>query len=133
MGMLQLTGECMACPRRSLAPHAEELDYWDWTRWRLSWLDRVILYITGRQPHAFWPPQEPHARVCSYCGCLHPEDALVLLSRGWTLHGQEWSRVYFLHPPTGPSPDPPVVIEPAHFTMAQRARLRTLLKRAAVR
>lgn len=93
--------------------HVENLDHWRKDRWnadeeavkaeharedaeqlasgqgkinRGPWNDRWLWS---------WGP----ARSCSFCGCVHPEDALNLLKEGWESETTGKSYKRYLHPP----------------------------------
>lgn len=127
-----MSTEKMTCPRRSEGPgwDVKESDRWrddNWgpnDRWQWSW-----------QP-----------RTCSYCGGVHPEDAIKLLGEGWENEFSTKAYKGYLNPPgtaqkdatilhrlrkdgdlsVAPSvwsPTPPVKLYTMHFDADQMARL----------
>lgn len=40
-------------------------------------------------------------RQCSYCGCIHPDDAAELLEKGWLLQPTDKGYKYYLKEPNG--------------------------------
>lgn len=80
----------VSCPRRFIAG-AQENDGWDTNRWEVRGPSDTSTYF---------PPQFVAPRTCSYCGSVHPEDALKLMSQGWEVEsatGKSYKR--YLHPP----------------------------------
>lgn len=159
------TDKTQTCPRRvrELGPweHGQGLDRWRTDRWttdhaaaeaeRQAWLERnpngSIGETNGEWLWSWGPP-----RVCSFCGGIHPDDAIRLLEEGWELEttGKNYKR--YLHPPgyharmatilqhvreTGqfgvaPSvwdPAPPVKLYVMHFTDEQLERFNAALAR----
>ncbi len=80
----------ISCPRRFIS-NAMENDGWDTNRWESRGPADGVTYF----PQQFTPP-----RTCSYCGSVHPEDALKLMEQGWEVEsatGKSYKR--YLHPP----------------------------------
>jgi hypothetical protein len=96
-----------------------------------------------------WPGPGPVARVCSFDGGIHPEDAIRLIQAGWEVEGTDKGYKRYMHPPgyrascnramdrlrhrqlgeplpSDParveSPIPPVKVYVHHFTEAQIQR-----------
>lgn len=57
-----------------------------------------------------WQP-----RTCSYCGGVHPDDAIRLISEGWRSGGTTKSYKRYLEPSGKWSPVPPVKLYVHHF------------------
>lgn len=154
--------QAQPCPRQAYGTMSAQLDHvcvwyddqwsrrriWsDWLRDRRSafwtWLETVGLPTpTSRfSGGTFWPEGEPRPRTCSYCGGVHPDDAIALIMRGWEVETTGKSYKRYLHPPgyvdairqfrdeqnefkqprwTGPrSPVPPVKVYTYHFDQRQ--------------
>lgn len=101
-----MTEEKLTCPRRmnELGPweQKEGLDRWDANRWgwdigdfshQLTVPDHVG---PGRQWQWPWQP-----RTCSFCGGVHPDDAIKLLKEGWHVVSTDKSYKRYLEPPGG--------------------------------
>lgn len=65
--------------------HGEGLDTWETDRW-------------SRGKHVKWN-WEWKPRTCSFCGSVHPEDALRLLDEGWELDATGKTYKVYLMPP----------------------------------
>ena len=99
-----------------------------------------------------WPEGSPIPRICSYCGGIHPEDAMELITLGWELEptGKHYKR--YMHPHGAKEhvdklcqairdrvdPDwtfvdasPPVKLYTWHFTEAQAEQFNTLVHQHA--
>lgn len=156
------------CPRQADATLSDQLghrphwrtDHWSqrriWSDWfrdqKSRFLDRLdrLEQRTGRRllPRnrtrfyggTKWPSGEPKPRTCSYCGGVHPDDAILLLARGWDVEATDKSYKRYLHPPGyraamdrmreqftfeipavefPESPVPPVKVYTYHFEQAQ--------------
>lgn len=107
----------LTCPRRMNElgpwPHQEGLDHWRDDRW-------------GSRPDNRWEwPWQP--RVCSFCGGVHPDDAIRLRQEGWRVESTDKSYKRYLQPPGGTMgfggnvyvppwfPVPPVKVYTQHF------------------
>lgn len=53
----------------------------------------------GRPEHVWNWPWQP--RVCSFCGGVHPDDAIRLLKEGWHLDSTDKAYKRYLEPPGG--------------------------------
>lgn len=65
--------DLQTCPMRAYtvgAVDGENLDHWSRARWSQHYT-------------AKWPGQYERPRACSFCGSLHPDDALYLLQQDW--------------------------------------------------
>jgi len=144
------TAERHTCPLRGLSPHWLEkspwLDRWLCGTWgtalerawndlwhgdqeRLGW--RLLWWLfqhelIDRYPHLqhfprwSWPWQP---RVCSYCGSVHPDDAVRLRREGWRIVGTTQEHKRYLQPPAAWSPAPCVKVYLLHTTVDQYAAL----------
>jgi hypothetical protein len=102
--------EQFLCPRRA-GYVADEFDTWrtgserwdsgDWIQW----------------PESFVKP-----RTCSHCGGVHPDDAIELLTEGWSLEMTDKGYKFYMHPPERHSVVPPVKLYLMHWTHEQVAR-----------
>jgi hypothetical protein len=102
---------------------------------------RDVLNVAGLVSHGgrfyggtYWPSGFDKPRTCSYCGGIHPADALTLFAAGWEVEGTDKGYKRYLHPPgcgdglrplraggrTGhvASPVPPVKLYLWHFSDA---------------
>ena len=82
--------EKQTCPRRMNEfgswKHEEGLDQWNAGRWAF--------------PGRVWAwPWQP--RACSFCGGVHPDDAIRLLSEGWRVVSTDKAYKRYLEPPGG--------------------------------
>mgnify|MGYP001610676543 FL=1 len=164
--------ETMTCPRQAeatLSVQRAHRPYWrtdTWSRRRIwaDWLrDRKSNLMDKLEQRGLpvprhrdrfsggtcWPDETLPAlawrkpRTCSYCGSVHPEDAIALLLAGWEVGATGKSYKRYLHPPGyanaverlighqdalstdrfkwhGPhSPVPPVKLYVMHMTQAQ--------------
>lgn len=79
------------CPRRMNEPgpwdHGEHLDQWLTSRWG------------GRPEHVWDWPWRP--RTCTFCGGVHPDDAIQLLKEGWHVVTTDKAYKRYLEPPGG--------------------------------
>lgn len=124
------------CPRRTGEKKKLRHDRWLKNRWKKS-KDTVWGWS--------WKP-----RTCSFCGGIHPIDALRLVIEKWEITGSDKTYKYYLHPPGTAvsikklrsnlrmnkkrpfrgvpsiiSPTPPVKVYLQHFTDKQIAKLLT--------
>lgn len=65
--------------------HEENLDTWETDRWGTR--------DTNKWEWK-WKP-----RTCSFCGCVHPEDALKLIEEKWMAERTDKGYKAYLHPP----------------------------------
>ena len=102
--------EVQTCPRRQEGPSYDKVgqDCWKIDRWDYDlhwsgskhWTDekgkrRSENIGPNRQTwHHPWLP-----RSCSYCGGIHPEDAIKLIQEGWEVEGTDKGYKRYLHPP----------------------------------
>jgi hypothetical protein len=113
--------------------YKEMLDYWSTSNWGP--------YYMSQWPKEFEPP-----RTCSFCGGVHPDDAIKLVEQGWEVEATGKFYKRYINPPgtkaardiyfkTGvfpgreyTDPTPPVKLYTMHFTAEQIERFNTLLK-----
>lgn len=98
------------CPRRLIAlarPH----DVWKngSERWGTSDTDH-------------WPEKVPKPRTCSYCGGIHPDDAIPLLVAGWHIEHADKPYKLYLLAPVGEPAQPPCETYLRHWTQEQVMR-----------
>ncbi|MDE2095673.1 MAG: hypothetical protein KGL39_00320 [Patescibacteria group bacterium] len=83
-------GRLQTCPRRmgECGPweYKEELDFWEKDQWRERSTD-------------VFPEGFPRPRTCSFCGGVHPEDAISLVRLGWEIEWTTKRYKHYLHPP----------------------------------
>lgn len=122
--------EAQVCPRRKSSSGPFKGVGED--QWLIGdWLSRT----------SYWPTTDRHPRCCSFCGGIHPDDAIRLVQAGWDVIGTNKSYKRFLEPPglfeaskaaiktyrkTGKlvkekirNPDPKVVLFTYHFSIKQ--------------
>lgn len=104
--------EIQTCPRRmcELGPQErkEGLDRWVKDRWSpdIEVVRRLHAAEDARSPginrgpsNDLWVGPGDVPRTCNYCGGIHPDDAITLLSLGWESEGTDKSYKKYLHPP----------------------------------
>lgn len=89
--------EPFVCPDRMPDPHGvfkiqPKEDQWDVDRWTPD--GRV-----AQSGKVEWNCASFYPRSCSYCGCIHPEDAIKLLEEGWELEATDKGYKRYLNPP----------------------------------
>lgn len=85
----QKPAQSAVCPRQAEAVFPSQHEHetrWETDRWT-------------RGDHVVWPVGFDHPRTCSYCGGVHPDDAIALLRAGWEMEGTGKSYKRYLHPP----------------------------------
>lgn len=153
--------EAQTCPRRmgEMGPWEYEplLDHWERGRWAATQEEadaEVAEFMAscngqGSIGNVLWcyPGEQP--RTCSFCGGVHPDDAIALLRAGWTCGSTTKSYKRYLEPPgyedwhgkvlkepfsewgktkpPYPSPIPPVKLYTMHFTPEQIAAFNAVL------
>jgi hypothetical protein len=121
------SAEPQTCARRYEVGRADErgADRWLTTRWHpvRAWRDRLANRLGTMQGGQRWPAGEPTPRTCSFCGGVHPADAIALLDRGWTVESTSKFYKRYLHPP---GYDAAVAQLHAHAT-ARNARIARLV------
>lgn len=88
-------------------------DYWLTTQWAMT----------------HWSSAQKPPRTCSYCGSIHPEDAITFVAAGWTV--EHTTKLYkrYLHPPDPyRDPLPMVKLYLQHFTLEQREQFNEVLR-----
>lgn len=87
--------------------------------WMESFIRVRILKRKGsciRHGGTTWPEAFPAPRSCSFCGGVHPGDAVDLLSLGWTVDHTGKGYKAYLNPPRGHRhPVPPVKFYTQHL------------------
>jgi hypothetical protein len=74
-----------------------------------------------------WGPWQP--RVCSFCGGVHLEDAIRLVSLGWSLNPTDKGYKFYLEPRNRHwGPVPPVKLYTHHLNLDQVLRLIEVVK-----
>lgn len=112
----------MTCPRQDAEHPLRMRARWERGRWGLVVRARWWwLRVTGRMEGGIRWPGGPKPRTCSYCGGVHPDDAVSLLKAGWHVEGTDKSYKRYLNPPSGPGPVPPVKVYVQHFGHEQIA------------
>lgn len=159
----------MTCPSRMNQPgpweRVEGLDHWENNRWlddhdkaealRKEWRDNNPPGSCSEVMNEWvWPTPVP--RTCSFCGGVHPDDALMLISNGWEVEPTSKGHKRYLAPPGSQlahqrlieaienrqelsdlpehhKPVPPVKLYTWHFTQDQAKRFNEVLKERAKR
>lgn len=123
--------EAQSCPRRTgeLGPWKRDEGLDAWERGRLAATQEeadaeVAEFMTahpnGSIGHVLWSYGGEQPRTCSFCGGVHPEDAIALIVSGWRVGGTDKSYKRYIEPPLGqPHPVPPVKVYAQHFTPEQ--------------
>jgi hypothetical protein len=98
-----------ACPRRgenALSSRLPLPDTWDRGRWAATREEaeaEVAEFMaenpTGSIGEVLWPGPHPQPRSCSYCGGIHPDDAVTLVRAGWESEDTTKSYKRYLQPP----------------------------------
>ena len=67
-----------------------------------------------------WSYGGEQPRTCSFCGGVHPDDAIALIRAGWRVQDTDKGDKRYMAPPSGhPSPVPPVKLYVQHCTEEQ--------------
>ena len=110
--------EKQECPRRAEGPMiTEPPDYW------------------RRTKKESWPKGIKKPRTCSFCGCIHPEDAITLVrDSNFTVESTTKNYKWYLNPPHG-QVAPSFKLYRQHTTQEQRETLSNIIleKRRTVR
>lgn len=108
--MAEQTVDRQSCPRRMREygpwPHEEGLDEWRRDRWAATKeeADRQVAEFMERNPGGSmgdpqWHGPQPQPRTCSFCGAIHPEDAIELVKAGWEVGATGKLYKRYLNPP----------------------------------
>ena len=166
-GLIIMDDTIQTCPRRMAEygpwDHKELLDRWRADGWFLDPDEaakhhaeqdaRLVPGIVHRAANAdLWLWDWGPPRTCSFCGGIHPDDALRLLKEGWELSRAKSYKAYLGPPgtrirdgaflasiqdsdrqpgqgvPSIWSPTPPVKLYTHHFTDAQITEINALAK-----
>jgi hypothetical protein len=115
-------GEPQTCPRRAEGPGwgVEGEDRWDTSHWKFTDAEAAAKFnqeeadrenakarARGQQSTShpnlrywLWPGPGPKPRSCSFCGCVHPEDAIRLVKEfKFTVKRSTKGYKVYLHPP----------------------------------
>jgi len=99
-------------------------EFWHGGRFSAGWQLLYWLYTHGVVRDLPWTgglvwewPWQP--RVCTFCGGVHPADAVRLRREGWRVVGSTKLGVRYLHPPGSWFPTPAVKVVLAHASTAQ--------------
>jgi hypothetical protein len=146
--------EPQTCPRRTGElgpwPRTEGLDWWETGRWAATQgeadaevADFMSTPGAGGIGHVLWSYGGEQPRTCSFCGGIHPDDAVTLLKAGWEVGVTDKGYKRYLEPPGHrehhealmqwlrggregeapegryPSPVPPVKVYTMHFSPEQ--------------
>lgn len=125
-------GARQTCPRRMREhgwwDHREGLDVWCTDRWAATQeeADARVADMLARSPNIasvgnmVWVYSETRPRTCSFCGSIHPDDAVTLLREGWRVRVTHRPDMRYLEPPTDRPPlSPPVQLYVVHFSDEQ--------------
>lgn len=144
--------QVQSCPRRihEIGPweHKPDLDAWETNRWTTDAVadkKRIEKYEKenpgGSAGTQLWLYTSDVPRTCSFCGSVHPEDAIALVREGWVIDPSTKKYKAYLEPPGYNehmreviskirkmqdekiprrwSPTPPVKVYFMHFTQEQ--------------
>ncbi len=106
--------EQQTCPRRMSElgpwPRSMDLDCWETDRWHTdpevvkklheaedAKYNRVEFHRGPNNDLWLWGPTP--ARTCSFCGGVHPDDAIRLIEEGWEVESTDKNYKRYLHPP----------------------------------
>jgi hypothetical protein len=81
----------MSCPRQAeatMSVQRENVHAWQTDRWD-----------SARDGATVWPDGHDKPRTCSYCGGVHPDDAIALIRAGWEVEATTKGYKRYLHPP----------------------------------
>lgn len=113
-------------------------DHWYMGRWAATLeeaekkaADLAARGVGSHAPSFVWPGNKTQPRICSYCGGIHPEDAIALIEEGWLVGGTDKAYKRYLEPPNGKSLVPPVKLYVQHFTQGQVDRFNLALRSRA--
>lgn len=156
--------EPTTCGRRmqDLGPwkRGEGLDFWERGRWAATQQEadaEVAEFMTGHPTgtigHVLWSYGGEQPRTCSFCGGIHPDDAIALIEAGWGVEGTTKSYKRYLEPPgyqdymdrirkagydlkaagepRVDSPVPPVKLYVQHFSEEQILRFNAAVQKRA--
>jgi hypothetical protein len=96
------------CPRRGEAPQGliGGPDWWERGRWAATQeeSDAEVAEFMAAHPrggigHVLWSYGGEQPRTCSYCGGIHPDDAITLIRAGWEVDPTTKSYKRYLEPP----------------------------------
>lgn len=120
------------CPLRAGEPVPRTTpfgpDLWERDRWSPSWPARLLAWwerwtgLSRRRRPVRWPRNLQPPRSCSFCGALHPEDAIAFVrlhgGRGWRVRRSTNTRRWILpYPGTGIlRPRPALKVHLQHLT-----------------
>jgi hypothetical protein len=102
--------EPQTCGRRMTEPgpweRAEQLDCWERGTWAATHEEAdaevaefMAAYPRGGIGNVFWNYGGEQPRTCSFCGGIHPDDAIALIKAGWTVDATTKSYKRYLEPP----------------------------------
>lgn len=119
------------CPRRDeglgYREQAPDADAWERGRWAANQqeADAEVAEFMAQHPNGGhhgqfwrWPGEQP--RTCSFCGGIHPDDAVALVRAGWRIDGTDKGYKRYMEPPGGHI-SPPVKLYVQHFDEQQIA------------
>jgi hypothetical protein len=113
-----MAGDKFWCPRR--AEHnrsGDERDEWLTNRWDSK--------------GATWPDGFDKPRTCSWCGGVHPGDAIALLGNGFRLEETDNEYKFYMHAIDGTFAIPPIKLYLMHFSEREVARADAVIRAAA--
>jgi hypothetical protein len=149
-----------SCPDRAFAPPGPfgpgGTDTWETDRWTKDpeVAEQEIRNFMAKNPTGgistnLWKSDLPVPRTCSYCGGIHPDDAVTLLEGGWEVEATTKSYKRYLQPPgyhkqhldvmqslqSGSLPEfwhprPPVKLYVSHFSPEQIDKFNATVKDA---
>jgi len=159
--------EQQRCPRRDENPvnsaHFSHADWWERGRWASTQqeADAEVAEMIAESPNVSsvgnltWGYGGEQPRTCSYCGGIHPDDAIALIKAGWSVDATDKGYKRYLEPPgyrayaesfwkvragdmseahrppRVESPTPPVKLYVQHFNAEQIAAFNVVLKERA--
>jgi hypothetical protein len=127
------------CPRRDeglgYAEKSPDVDTWQLGRWAATQAEAdaevaefIARYPTGSHHGKYWHWAYMQPRTCSFCGGIHPDDAITLVVNGWRTDMTDKGYKRYMEPPGDESISPPVKLYAQHFTDSQREAFNAALR-----
>jgi hypothetical protein len=115
--------------------YREGMDAWETGRWARTReeadaevADFMARHPSGSMADTLWGFGGEQPRTCSFCGGIHPDDAIALVRAGWRIDATDKGYKRYMHPPAGQrEPSPPVKLYVQHFTSDQIAAFNAAL------
>jgi hypothetical protein len=109
-----MSDEKFTCPRRMVNLDGEARDTWVRNRWDSK--------------AATFPKGYEKPRTCTWCGGIHPDDAIALIGAGFRLEETDKGYKFYMHPVDGTYTIPPIKLYLAHFSNEQVAHADEIIR-----